>query len=98
MHIHPNLAGVESGNDELLCRTHSETRTAFAGSDCLRCRLHRVYALLLLIAIGRKGSETGSSICFASSLRKPLAGIGAALFLLAFATIEALAAIRAIGH
>jgi hypothetical protein len=51
-----------------------------------------------LIALGREGSGTGSSICVASPSRKPLAGIGAALFLLAFVTSEALATIRALGR
>jgi hypothetical protein len=48
--------------------------------------------------IGREGSDTGSSNCFAGRFRKPLAGIGAALFLLAFVTSEALATIRALGR
>jgi hypothetical protein len=51
-----------------------------------------------LIATGKEGSDTGSSIRVANSFRKPLAGVGAALFLLAFVTSEALAAIRALGH
>jgi hypothetical protein len=51
-----------------------------------------------LIAKGKKGSDTGSSICVACRSRKPLAGIGAALFLLAFVTSEALAAIRTLGR
>jgi hypothetical protein len=51
-----------------------------------------------LIAVGKEGSDTGSSICVASPSRKPLAGIGAALFLLAFVTSEALATIRALGR
>lgn len=51
-----------------------------------------------LIAIGQEGSDTGSSISFASPSRKPWAGIGAALFLLAFVTSEAFATIRALGH
>jgi hypothetical protein len=51
-----------------------------------------------LIAIGREESDTGSSIRVAGPSRKPLAGIGAALFLLAFITSEALATIRAFGR
>jgi hypothetical protein len=50
------------------------------------------------VAIGKEGSDTGSSICFAVRSRKPLAGIGAALFLLAFVTSEALAAIRTLSR
>jgi hypothetical protein len=50
------------------------------------------------IAIGKEGSDTGSSIYFAGRFRKPLAGIGAALFFLVFVTSEALAAMRALGR
>jgi hypothetical protein len=51
-----------------------------------------------LIAIGKEGSDTGPYIHVVGRSRKPLAGIGAALFLLAFVASEALAAIRALGH
>ena len=60
---------------------------SFAFTRCLRP-----------IAIGKEGSETGSSICVAGRSRKPLAGIGAALFLLAFVTSEALATMRALSR
>jgi hypothetical protein len=58
----------------------------------------RCFRLIALGRVGREGSGTGSSICVASPSRKPLAGIGAALFLLAFVTSEALATIRALGR
>jgi hypothetical protein len=51
-----------------------------------------------LIAIGQEGSDTRARIRVASASHKPLEGIGAALFLLAFVTSEALAAIRAFGR
>ena len=51
-----------------------------------------------LIARGDEGSDTGSSNYFAGRFRKPLAGIGAALFLLAFVTSEALATMRALSR
>jgi hypothetical protein len=49
-------------------------------------------------AMGKEGSETGASIRAVGPVHKPLAGIGAALFLLGFITTEALATIRAFGH
>lgn len=51
-----------------------------------------------LRAIGEEGSDAESSALAEGRARKPLAGIGAALFLLAFVTSEALATIRALGH
>lgn len=51
-----------------------------------------------LIAKGQEGSDTRALIRVVSASHKPLAGIGAALFLLAFVTSEALAAIRAFGR
>jgi hypothetical protein len=49
-------------------------------------------------AMGKEGSETDASSRAVGPVRKPLAGIGAALFLLGFVTTEALATIRALGH
>jgi len=49
-----------------------------------------------LVAKGKGGSETSSSIRAVSRSRKPLAGIGAATFLLAFIASEAMAIIGAL--
>jgi hypothetical protein len=46
-----------------------------------------------LVAMRNEGSDTGSSMRAAGRSTKPLAGIGAALFLLAFVASEALATI-----
>jgi hypothetical protein len=51
-----------------------------------------------LVATGKEGPDTESSIRVKDSSRKPLAGLGAALFLLACITNEALAMIRALSH
>jgi hypothetical protein len=47
---------------------------------------------------GRRKNGPLASIRVDGALRKPLAGIGAALFLLAFVTSEALVVIRALCH
>jgi hypothetical protein len=49
-------------------------------------------------AMGNERSETGASIQAVGPAGKKLAGIGAALFLLAFVTTEALATVRALAH
>jgi len=49
-----------------------------------------------LLAIGEKGSDTTGSARAAGTPRKHLAGIGAALFLLAFVASEAAATIVAL--
>ena len=49
-------------------------------------------------AMEKEGSATGASICAVGPARKTLAGIGAALWLLAFVMTEALATVRALGH
>ena len=49
-------------------------------------------------AMEKEGSVTGASICAVGPARKTLAGIGAALLLLAFVMTEALATVRALGH
>jgi hypothetical protein len=46
----------------------------------------------------KEGSETDPSMRAVGPGRKTLAGIGAALFLLAFVTTEAMATIRALAH
>jgi hypothetical protein len=46
----------------------------------------------------KEGSDTVASIRVVGPARKTLAGIGAALFLLAFVNTEALATIRTLGH
>jgi hypothetical protein len=51
-----------------------------------------------LIATGDEESDTGPSMRAGSSSPKPLAGIGAAIFLLAFIASEALATIGALRH
>jgi hypothetical protein len=48
--------------------------------------------------MGNERSETGASIQAVGTAGKKLAGIGAALFLLAFVTSEALATVRALAH
>ena len=50
------------------------------------------------LSMEKEGSETGDSIRVLGPARKTLAGIGAALFLLAFVTTEAFATIRALAH
>jgi len=50
------------------------------------------------LSMEKEGSETGAVIRVVSPARKTLQGIGAALFLLAFVTTEALATIRALAH
>jgi hypothetical protein len=62
------------------------TAGCFAFTRCFR-----------LIAIGKEESDTGSSICVTSRFRKPSAGIGAALLLLAFIASEGLTMIGALG-
>ena len=49
-------------------------------------------------AIGENGSDTAGSYRAAGTPRKQLAGIGAALFLLAFVASEAAAAVVALRH
>lgn len=49
-------------------------------------------------AIEKEGLDTVASIRVVRPARKTLAGIGAALFLLAFVTTEALATIPALAH
>jgi hypothetical protein len=49
-------------------------------------------------AMEKEGSDTVASIRVVGPARKTLAGIGAALFLLAFVNTEALATIRTLGH
>ena len=49
-------------------------------------------------AMEKEGSDTVASIRAVGPACKTLAGIGAALFLLAFVTTEALATIRALAH
>jgi hypothetical protein len=49
-----------------------------------------------LVALEKEDSAAGSSIRVDRTPGKPLAGIGAALFLLAFVTSEALVTIRAL--
>ena len=49
-------------------------------------------------AMDKEGSETDPSMRAVGPGRKTLAGIGAALFLLAFVTTEAMATIRALAH
>lgn len=51
-----------------------------------------------LVATGKEGSDTGSSMPADRRSLKLLAGIGAALFLLVFVASEALAAIGALRH
>jgi hypothetical protein len=51
-----------------------------------------------LIAIKKEESDTGASIRVANPFHKPLAGTGAAMFLLASVTNEAMAAIWALGR
>ena len=51
-----------------------------------------------LVAIGREGLDAVGSIPISGASRKPLAGIGAALFLLAFVASEALATIGALRY
>jgi hypothetical protein len=50
------------------------------------------------LAMEREGSVTGATIRAVEAARGPLADIGAALFLVAFVTTEALATIRALAH
>jgi hypothetical protein len=50
------------------------------------------------LSMEKEGSETGARIRAVSLPRRTLAGIGAALFLLAFVTTEAVATIRALAH
>ena len=49
-----------------------------------------------LLAMGEKGSDTAGSVRAVGAPRKQLAGIGAALFLLAFVASEAAATIVAL--
>jgi hypothetical protein len=51
-----------------------------------------------LVALGKEVSDSASSIRATGLFGKPLPGIGAALFLLAFVTSEALATIRVLLH
>jgi hypothetical protein len=51
-----------------------------------------------LAAMEKEGSDTVASIRAAGTSRKPLAGIGAALFLLGFIASEALVTIQALRH
>jgi hypothetical protein len=51
-----------------------------------------------LATMGKEGSDTVASIHAAGTSRKPLAGIGAALFLLGFVASEALLTIQALRH
>jgi hypothetical protein len=51
-----------------------------------------------LFATGKAGSDTAASTRAAAPSRKPLAGTGAAVFLLAFITSEALATIGTFCH
>jgi hypothetical protein len=48
--------------------------------------------------MGEERTDPLASICVDGALRKPLASIGVALFLLAFVTSEALVMIRAFCH
>ncbi|MGA3372963.1 MAG: hypothetical protein ABSC48_14500 [Terracidiphilus sp.] len=47
-----------------------------------------MHCFYLIATIGKERSETGSSHCFVSPFRKPMAGIGTALFSPAFVTSE----------
>jgi hypothetical protein len=51
-----------------------------------------------LAASEKEEPKTGSFVCIDETPHKPLAGIGAALFLLAFVTSEVFETIRALGH
>ena len=51
-----------------------------------------------LVAMGEERTNPLASIRVDGALRKPLAGIGAALFLLAYITSDALVMIRALCH
>jgi hypothetical protein len=51
-----------------------------------------------LVTMGEEGTDPLASIRADDAPHKPLAGIGAALFLLAFVTSEALVMIRALSH
>jgi hypothetical protein len=51
-----------------------------------------------LVAMGEERTNPLASIRVDGALRKPLAGIGAALFLLAFVTSDALVMIRVFCH
>ena len=51
-----------------------------------------------LVTAGRDGSGTLSSPRAADASPEPLAGVGAAFFLLSFIASETLATIRALGH
>jgi hypothetical protein len=51
-----------------------------------------------LVATGKEEAATRSSIRAPRMYRKPLVGVGAALFLLVFITSEALATVRALRH
>jgi hypothetical protein len=56
------------------------------------------FRLIAMGAAGEEGSDTGSSMRADRRSPKPLAGIGAALFLLAFAGSEVLETIGTIRH
>ena len=68
------------------------------GSLCFLRWMLRIHRGFRLVAMGKEGSETATSIRAVGPARKPLAGIGAALFLLVFVASEALATIGALRH